>query len=63
MTIGAAPIKEKNRIFSPRSHRVTRYHMALGAYSRIGNLEKPVIDRPMRLMTVGTTIKSRRMLV
>ena len=63
MTIGAAPIKEENRIFSPRSHRVTGYHVALGTHSRIGNLEEPVIDGAMRLMTVGTTIKSRRMLV
>ena len=63
MTIGAAPIKEENRVFTPRSHRVSRYHMALGADSRIRNFEEPIVDRPVRLMAVGATIDRRRMFV
>ena len=63
MTVGAAPIKEENRVFTPRSHRVPGNHMALRAHSRISNFEQPVIDGPMRLVTVGTTINRRRMFV
>ena len=63
MTVGAAPIKEENRVFTPRSHRVPGNHMALRAHSRIGNFEQPVIDGAMRLMAVGTTINRRRMFV
>ena len=63
MTVGAAPIKEENRVFTARSHRVPGNHMALRAHSRIGNFEQPVIDGAMRLVTVGTVIKRWRMLV
>jgi hypothetical protein len=37
--------------------------MALGAESRIGDLEEPVVNRTVRLMAVGTTLKDWRMLM
>ena len=61
VTIGAAPVKEKNRVLPAGGHRMHRTHMALRAKSRIGNFEQPVIDGPVRLMTVGATVKDRRM--
>ena len=63
MTIGAAPVEEENRILAPRRHRMTGNHMALRADSWISNFEQPVVDGAMRLMTVGTTVDRRRMLV
>src|SRR5215510_16110418 len=61
VTVRAAPVKEKDRILPARGHRMTRAHMALCAEPRIGNLEQPVIDGAVRLMTVGATVKNRRM--
>lgn len=63
MAIGAAAIKKEHRIFSPGGHRVTRDHMALGAHSRIGNFQQPVVDRAVGLMAVSTIVERRGMLI
>ena len=69
MTIGAAPIIRKNRwthrrrqlLERPRRGRVPDSNMTLGAQPRIAYLQKPVVDRAVRFMTVGAIFQRRRM--
>jgi len=61
VTVGAASIKEKNRSRRPRCYRVTRCVMARSTEPRICDFEKPVIDGSVRLVTVATVLKRRRM--
>lgn len=63
VTVRAAPVKEENRSPPSWSDGVTgRRHMTLRADPRIGNFEKPVIDRTMRLVAGGAVLYGWRML-
>ncbi len=62
MTIGTAPVEEKCRIAPARIGRVPT-HMTLRTESWVGHFKQAIINRPVRLMTVGTAFENRRMLV
>lgn len=38
-----------------------RGHVTSSAESRVGHFEQPIVDRPMRLVTIGTIFHCRRM--
>ena len=61
VTVCAASVKEENRSLRPRCHRVTCCVMARGAEPRVCDLEQPIIDGSVRLVTVATVLKRRRM--
>ncbi len=62
MTVGAAPVKEENRISVPRCAGVPPMDMALGADPGIRNFKKPVVVRSVRIMAVSAVLNDRRML-
>ena len=63
VTVGAASVKNENRVYSARGNRVTRRgQMALGAQPGDANFEKPVIIGAVRVMAVGTVFQHRGML-
>jgi len=64
VTVSAATVEEKDRSGShwrPRDNRVLYRHVALGAEPGIGDLEQPVVDGSVGLMTVGAALKRRWM--
>jgi hypothetical protein len=61
VTVGTASVKEENRSLRPRCHGVTCRVMAGRAEPRVCDFEEPVIDGSVRLMTVATVLKRRRM--
>ena len=60
MAVRAASVEEKNRVAASRGTRMARSDMALRAESWVRDLQKPVIDRTVRLMTVGAVLDHRR---
>jgi len=63
VTIGAAPIEKEWRILAARRHWMLRHSMALSAQPRIGDLEQPIVHRPMRLVAIRAIFDNGRMLV
>src|SRR5688500_16378032 len=69
MTIGAAPIVGKNRwthrrrqlLEQPRRAWMSNSNMTLRAQPGIAYLQKPVVDRAVRFMTVGAIFQHRGM--
>ncbi len=61
MAVGAAPIEEENRRRPSRSARMLGCDMALSADPWVRNFEKPIVDRAMRFVTIGTTFHCGRM--
>jgi hypothetical protein len=77
MAIGAASVKEKHRrikitvrIIGYR-HRLARSgrdgvlgnHVALRTHSGVSDFQQPIVDRTVRLMTIVTVFKHRRVLM
>ena len=61
MAVRAAAIEEKDRSRRPWGNGMLYRHMALRAEPWVGNLEQPVVDGSVRLVTVSTIFKRRRM--
>ena len=62
VAVRATPVKEENRAASARRAGMSRGNVTLGAKSRIGNFEQPVVHRAMRLVAVGAVLDDRRVL-
>ena len=64
MTVGAATIKEKNRVSPPRIGRVPRgRHVTLCAQPWVCHFEQSVVDRAVRFVTVYAALEHRRVFI
>lgn len=62
VTIGAAAVKVESGKAIPRGTGMLRMCVTLGAKPWICDFEKPVIDRAMRLVTIGAILDNGRVL-